>query len=70
MKKDRIIATEEERKEHINYLLHQEIDMSLGLAYDLAFDLLESAYDDDEKLEELRIHFWMARTSLDCLGGR
>ena len=60
-----------DRKEHIEDLLHREIDMSLELASDLAFDLLESAYDDhDERLDKLRFHFWMAKTSLDCLDGR
>ena len=59
-----------QRKEHINHLLHQEIDMSLDIASDLAFDLLEDADVDNEKLEDLRLHFWMAKTSLDCLSGR
>ena len=56
-----------QRKEHINHLLHKEIDFSLDMASDLAFDLLEDADVDNEKLEDLRLHFWMAKTSLDCL---
>ena len=59
-----------DRKEHIEDLLHREIDMSLELASDLAFDLLESAYDHDERLDKLRFHFWMAKRSLDCLASR
>ena len=59
-----------QRKEHINYLLHQEIDMSLEMASDLAFDLLEDADVDNEKLERLQYRLWMAKTSLDCLSGR
>ena len=59
-----------ERKEHITHLLHREIDMSLELASDLAFDLLVDAGVDDESLDKLRFHFWMAKTSLDCLDGR
>ena len=67
-----------EKKEHITDLLHREIEdreiemslMSLELASNLAFDLLESAYDDGEKLDKLRFHFWMAKTSLECLYGR
>ena len=59
-----------QRKEHINYLLHQEIDVSLDVASDLAFHLVEDAGIDDEKLEKLRFHFWMAKRSLDCLTSR
>lgn len=44
--------------------------MSLKLASNLAFDLLESAYVDCKKLDELSFHFWMVKTSLECLDGR
>jgi len=44
--------------------------MSLDIASDLAFDLLEDADVDNEKLEDLKHYFWMAKTSLDCLSGR
>ena len=59
-----------EKKEHITDLLHREIDMNLEFASDLAFDLLEDAGIDPDKLDELRFRFWMAKTSLDCLDGR
>ena len=56
-----------QREEHINFLLYKEIDMNLELASDLVFHLLKDVDVGDDELEELKSHFVMAKSSLDCL---
>ena len=54
-------------REHINFVLHKEIDMNLHFAYELAFELLQDTDADTDKLEELEFLFISAKHALASL---
>ena len=54
------------REQYINSLIHQEIEMNLDIASDLAFNLLKDTDVDEDELEGLKYRFIQAKASLDC----
>ena len=57
-----------DKEAHINYILYKEIDISLDIATDIAFGMLNAFDVDDDKLEELEHYFIQAKVSLKCYG--
>lgn len=56
--------TDQEVRVHINFVLYSVIDINLREACKLAFELLEDADVNVDKLEELEFHFTEAKESL------
>lgn len=62
---DMKLSNHKDVREHINYVLCKEIDISLSSACELAFELLQDTDADTDKLDELAFLFISAKQALD-----
>jgi len=65
---DMKLSNHKDVREHINYVLCKEIDISLSSACELAFELLQDTDADTDKLDELAFFVYISKTSIRFLG--